>query len=346
MTARGQTFALWAIVLTCLGLLSLAVLSSNGGLNASKAVQGGDPTGRHQQKSEDAQADAPRPPSFVALFFGGDLEEAAAYCASDQQDKAKGWIVKHWCDVKRTDVVSAGSAVATVVVTAFLLGAALLQWRVVLRQAHAMERQLIAAEQAAAAAGESVRVAERSLALTQRPWIQVSAAVAGPLRVNENGIQISVDLTTLNVGQTPALDVDWDIRAVLRTQKTFDAVVQQREMARAITAQPEGRSGDLIFAKTGVRRNITFGPTSDEVRAALAAYEPHPYTMVRMYVVGSVSYRFPFNGELHQTGFIYDVMVTDDTSPIPSKLIDAAGGDIPAERLLLNIAPDGSPYID
>lgn len=79
----------------------------------SHAVQGGDPASRGDQKAEYAQGGTERPPSFLTLFLGWNLEETATYCASDQQDKAKKWIVEHWCSVKRTDVASAGSAPIT-----------------------------------------------------------------------------------------------------------------------------------------------------------------------------------------------------------------------------------------
>ena len=150
----------------------------------------------------------------------------------------------------------------------------------------------------------------------------------------------------VNVGQTPALAVKHHVKAVPRAQGTFHADVQQARLAESVKAGPEDRSGNVIFAKSGISRGITFGPDPDEVRAALASHKTPAFKRVMLYVVGSVSYRFPFKDELHQTGFIYDVMVMDGTSEIPSRWIDLAGGEIPAERLVLNTPDDESPYVD
>ncbi len=63
-------------------------------------------------------------------------------------------------------------------------------------------------------------------------------------------------------------------------------------------------------------------------------------------MIGYVSYRFAFGGGVHQTGFIHDVMVKDEISPRPSWNIDTTKGDIPAERLILIVPSDETPYID
>ena len=171
-----------------------------------------------------------------------------------------------------------------------------------------------------------------------------TATIAGPLRVNGDGIRITLDVTMVNAGLTPALAVEPHVRAFLKTQGTHDAAAEQLKLARSVGADSSPAYGGLVFPKTGFVQNINFGVTADEVRAALAR---HPsYTKVRMCVVGAVSYRLSFKDEPHQTGFVYEVMVKDDTHPLPGWQIDTAEGDIPADRLLLRTSHDGMPHID
>jgi hypothetical protein len=96
----------------------------------------------------------------------------------------------------------------------------------------------------------------------------------------------------------------------------------------------------LIFPNSGISEHINLGPTPDEVRATLAGREPDLRSTVMIYLIGSVSYRFPFNDERHQTGFMYDIMVMHEASPHPSLFIDLAGDDIPRGRWVLNVSPD------
>ena len=205
-------------------------------------------------------------------------------------------------------------------------------------------RQASAAREAAVAAGEGVRVTERSAALAQRAWIQVAAKIAGPLRVNGEGIRITLDLTMLNVGLTPALAVDWHVRAFLKTQKAHNAAVEQRKLASGMGAASSPAHGGLVFPSYGFVQRIDTGVAADEVSAVLAEHPDYP--LVRMCIVGAVSYRLSFKDEMHQTGFVYEVRIKDDAHELPGWQIDTAGGDIPADRVLLHTSHDGMPYID
>ena len=68
-----------------------------------------------------------------------------------------------------------------------------------------MDGQSKATERAADAAASSVRVAEDTLTISQRPWVTVDVRLVGPMTYTANGADFAFEYTMENVGNTPAL---------------------------------------------------------------------------------------------------------------------------------------------
>ncbi len=164
-----------------------------------------------------------------------------------------GWLRKICLGLSQQDLL-----------TVCLVIVAVLQWNVSRRQAKIMKtqadilrHQLVVAEKAAVAAMNAVSLAEKGIMFTQRPWIQVSAVVGGPLLFDLNGITMTIKLKITNVGQTPALQVFSNIKAYLPTEKNYNIIVEQQEMAEdtkvafSVVFRVSGdknKRGDLLYS--------------------------------------------------------------------------------------------------
>jgi len=202
-----------------------------------------------------------------------------------------------------------------------------------------------AARGATIAARDSVVLAKDSLVLSQRPWILVDVSLGGPLRYDQNGMNITLDLVLTNTGETPAFQVIPHIVPYIRTQARFDDRAEQTKLAEDVKIRRPSRFGYTIFPKRGVSVSWTVTIPHAEIAAAHAEFEG-AITFVTPFVVGTVSYVFTLSDKAHQTGIIYQLARLNPSNPRITLAIDTAAGDVPREMLALSESSLGGPYID
>ena len=160
--------------------------------------------------------------------------------ASDNANDGKGLDWPAW--------IQAASAVATGIATIVLVSITgrqarlagnqvelgKLQTAIYDRQAGIMDGQSKATERAADAAASSVRVAEDTLTISQRPWVTVDVGLVGPMTYTANGADFAFEYTMENVGNTPALRAfPQPIFAKTKRMPSEDVVLTRHIMSRA-----------------------------------------------------------------------------------------------------------------
>jgi hypothetical protein len=136
----------------------------------------------------------------------------------------------------------------TVYLTAVLAAIGVMQTIVFGLQAHRLKQTIEAMEKIGAdqskdmqgwinATMESVVVAEKTLSVTQRPWIRVDIDIGGPLVYDINGANFTFNFILENIGNSPARDVWPEFKIVLLNSgdiiTPFDVREIQTELCRA-----------------------------------------------------------------------------------------------------------------
>jgi hypothetical protein len=177
-----------------------------------------------------------------------------------------------------------------IVLTAFLLAAAIIGACIYGAQLSEMQKATVAATDAAKAARDSVTLASENTRRDQRPWLTLTTVnLVKPLTATEPPL---VAVTIENSGRTPALDVTVHARVFARSDFAEEHLMTEAEgkvRSRAIIG-PGTTTGSLFGGGTK-----TLG---EEHVAAIAADKS------RLYISGFVKYRDVFDC-WHQTTFCF-----------------------------------------
>jgi hypothetical protein len=141
-------------------------------------------------------------------------------------------------DAAKTQAWIGGATLAVSCIGAIFL---FLTWRDARRTVKATEASAVAAQ-------ESARIAQSSLGLSQRPWLQVEFNLPGPVTVSDGMLGIPVRFTITNVGNTPALNVR--PFAMVFLLDSTNAEMGRTEIKKLIAREekaPDDHHGEPIF---------------------------------------------------------------------------------------------------
>lgn len=207
--------------------------------------------------------------------------------------------------------IQAGTAVASLLVSGTVLFVGIASLRVYRDQSATMKRQLEVAADATKAATEQSRVAERSLVVSQRPWLSVEAGPAGDLHIEEKiGFYLDINLAITNHGNSPALNTISDLVFVPGHNDIFAPQAKVADRLRNGPRSTDGRGAAIFPSQTGF--------ASHQVNMGTAWKPESGYIQGR--IVGCVCYTFPFGGK-GRTDFAYALVQTK-----PSRLIELGYG--------------------
>jgi hypothetical protein len=155
---------------------------------------------------------------------------------------------------------------------------------------------------AANAARKSADVADRSLEVTERPWIDVNVTINSVLSVSEKSVAVNIITQAHNIGHSVAAGVIMRSKMVLFKEPRNTPVDAQKEMCKEAAGilGKEGSAAETIFPdKSGVKWNGGFSASTDNM---------NPMTVIVPYLVGCVDYGSVITKHRYQTGFMYEVM--------------------------------------
>jgi len=188
-----------------------------------------------------------------------------------------------------------------------------------------------AAKRTADASLQQSRTSASQLQAAERPWVTVDAYVDSDLMFLSGTANISIRFVLTNVGHTPAMNAS-----------VFPDLVPLRGRIehRDVTC----RSDRENFRKGGIIGDTIFPTQSIEVRYALSispeAVKNFQFRIGRIgpSVTGCATYGSSFDTEVHQTGFLYDIIRNDPTDPrdhtIPTN-IDTPKTELKLRKYLL-----------
>ncbi len=177
----------------------------------------------------------------------------------------------------------------------------------------------------------------------QRPWISLSMQVDGPLVHDGNGWNLLIKYGAVNVGKSPAFDVDFlatmipwgppqprnDGSPTTFPDVAADVHAATEKICNAMeTFRASGSSGRILF------------PTEEQGQQ----FRVHPSGPINgegfirdFIVIGCATYRFPNDPETHRT-----VRIIDVSKSAYGELINLGGETIPLEGLSPVLHPGGT----
>jgi hypothetical protein len=171
-----------------------------------------------------------------------------------------------------------------------------------------------AATKAADAAMESVAIAEKTLSVTQRPWINVHVDIGGPLVYDINGANFTFNFILENIGNSPARNVWPEFKIVLLNSggiiTEFDVREIQIEMIEYRKKIEKSYFGHTMLPKEKIHQQITYTIKAADLPGIIqqgAIISPSISPML----VGATYYYSDFSPKPHQTGLIRGIIRND-----------------------------------
>jgi hypothetical protein len=183
---------------------------------------------------------------------------------------------------------------------------------------------------AAVFSGWQALVANQSLIASNRPWISVEPKITSGLTFDSDGGRILIEYAFKNVGHAPADVGPFFSEFYLRFPGHSDAGEAQRRFCKtSYVAGGSGKFGYTIFPdETDTSERVNELIRKENMAPALTGRDS-----LSPVLIGCVKYRFAFDGNEHQTGFIRHLRQT--RAGLDGR-IDPTQGDIPQDRLVLD----------
>ncbi len=149
-----------------------------------------------------------------------------------------------------------------------------------------------------------------------------------------------------NVGHSPAVDASIFATVYTTTAERNHPLIEQKKICdpvRSLKKPPHPYDfGEIIFpGATAYSKQVLSLPKSEIERCF--AYPDHHWFDVTL--VGCADYRFTFEGDHHQTGFIREVRKESNEKPGHFVTFNFDEGNVPSTKLRFQRAPYGS-YAD
>jgi hypothetical protein len=178
----------------------------------------------------------------------------------------------------------------------------------------------------AEAAKQSAQVAERTLVLSQRPWVSVGLSIAEPLVFDSNGARTLLRFTMKNLGHSPAVFVNMHFVA-FSMQNLWDELTKRKEICTRIQEWDKGEFSEMILPGGQSEEGRPLRIKKVDIDKNTIQIPGGP-SVVTLAVVGCVDYQFTFAKEHHQTEFSF---VAVQRGPIA--IIDPTQEMYPVEKI-------------
>jgi hypothetical protein len=189
---------LWLLLF---GALALGFII--GGLSASKEI----PHQQHAQRPSAAQGGAESQSTAISEPHAEQSSAKAGDKKEPHGNTVFGWIANFF-EVKLTDLLIAIFTVVLAVKTSGLFRETAGLRSAADRQALDMQASIKVAQDAANAAKRAADIAERAIVEGDRAWIAVKPEIIAPLVFEKDRIHIGVGVDMVNIGKSPATNVE------------------------------------------------------------------------------------------------------------------------------------------
>ena len=179
---------------------------------------------------------------------------------------------------------------------------------------------------------------DQTLKATQRPWLSVDLAIAGPLTYSSDEARVEIAFLLKTSGRSPALNVqvDAEIALFIDTGKTPLGVMT--EICQRAKAAPDDNPvfGHAIFPNRDFTYVINLGKKKDNVENALKDFpRKEKNDWFAPLIVGCATYRFAFEKGRHMTQFIVELGKINHENPKVHTSFKMSDGDVPASEMSL-----------
>ena len=185
------------------------------------------------------------------------------------------------------------------------------------------------------------QTAKDALIATNRPWVDLTPSITGPLTVDAQGGHLPITLSAKNVGHSPAVRVS-DSQGFIQTILNSDP--EPWKELRKVCAQAVGQSAQpfnrgvtatiFVDGKHDFPMILTLSPS--ELSKSLRDLFPDAKdnsTGMELRVVWCVGYRGDFETTTHQTGYIWRLVMKNNHGT--NELIPRDTKMVPKENLVL-----------
>jgi hypothetical protein len=152
---------------------------------------------------------------------------------------------------------------------------------------------------------QTAAIAKKALISSNRPWINVSVGLFGPIVFDENGATFQVRFGLKNIGMSPATTVEVWPRIILGYAIDHKPVIDMgAELENIIKEQktmPKGteKFGYSIFPNEEIERDIRVVVQNSEIQKSVGIKGYISPTLI-----GAARYKLAQDSEMHYTGFI------------------------------------------
>jgi hypothetical protein len=225
------------------------------------------------------------------------------------------------------------------------------------KQLHEMRKASVDTTQLAEAARKSAEAADAANNLNTigvRPWIKVKPQISGPLDLSSGLGILPIDFTLINVGRSPAFNIQLGVWGFLGFPGQIDLFTEQKERCERLRHQPLDNPARGMLLFPGERRNeneAAFGGSlvpgiseTDIRRSGIASSKKE----LDIWTYGCADYTFGVGEIHHQTGFVYRLGRVIDRPGMNAALTFGIDPStlIPADHLELYPSPSASGQTD
>ncbi|MGA8027367.1 MAG: hypothetical protein WB992_09480, partial [Bryobacteraceae bacterium] len=201
--------------------------------------------------------------------------------------------------------------------------------------------QAAATNTLARAAKDSSITAKQQLEAASRPWIVAGVSIWGPVTFDDFGPRVRFDVTTSNVGHSPAIDIKIEPELISSVHGEVDIMGDERKLCGFFERVSRDTGwGDTLFPgdqptlqRFALPVSHTSLPTTISRDAAGRSVHSGPDEVIN--IIGCVCYRMDVSqvDRPHHTCFGYELFaVSDSGTPIA---FTKDSGEIPLNRLKL-----------
>lgn len=192
-----------------------------------------------------------------------------------------------------------------------------------------------------------------SAALTSvRPWLDVKVSITGGLEwQNEKEASITFKYEMRNVGKSPAIDTSIVSKLVMEARGLPSPIEERERICARRKAHPDNFLTQNIFPEQVGKLEMSQGLPVTEIdaqreRMNIVFDGEDPGRLFSIVLVGCALYRFNVGGDLHCTQFMYDIGRTHDDVHRVSCAFDRTAGNVPLQRMKIQIHSDGMGNAD
>lgn len=185
-----------------------------------------------------------------------------------------------------------------------------------------MRKATRATQVAAQAAKKSADTAASQLELTERPWMDASLIITGPLTIDQDGAHLSAQITLENVGHSPAVKGDVQVKMFANFLEHPDSRKVREELCKEVegaSAQPLNDKRQFLqtwflgkqLPPTNYRLSINkadLNKAAIDIPRSMFPDAPPKDQVFNANIVFCVAYFSSFGETQYHTGYIWQVV--------------------------------------